>query len=215
MFKQPSNYFLAIAFDWKDIFKIFEVPEKEQSNFVINEKYHYQSVNANSESGPIDETWACFEYYIMPNSLRNGSYSYSSIYDQQLKRFFESPNINYGFVLKNSKEEYSGFTCHFSKGTTYNKDCRKASFSISFSENSKSLVFLFDETYLDFQHTHSLGGNIPFETYEISFDKKNGEVVKKISIDPNTISIGISGQSVEDAQSSPFSQTLYKYFKNL
>src|ERR1035437_7850714 len=104
MFKKPSNYFLSISFDWKDILNILEVSEEEQSDFVINEKYYYQSPNANiianSNRNPgwfgVIETSTLFEYYIMPESLRNGSGKGDScIYDQQLKRFFESPNINY------------------------------------------------------------------------------------------------------------------------
>ncbi len=213
MFKNPGNYFLAISFKWKNIFRILEVPEDQQSDFVVNEKYQYQSPNANSTDGlGINSSSALFEYYIFPNSLRNRSYSYSSIYDQQLKRFFESPNINYGPVLKNSKKEDSSLICFFNKNLANNK----AGFSVCFLNEGKwkTIIFLFDESYLNLKDIHvQWGKKIPFESFEISYDGKGDNIVKKVSVSPDILWINTGVQSQDDAQSSPFSQDLYKYLK--
>jgi hypothetical protein len=212
LFKNAGNYFLSIFFDWKDIYKLLDIPEAEQSDFVITDNYHYRSLNANDGDGlGIDSNSAVFEYYIIPNSLRNGGYSYSTIFDQQLKRFFESPNINYGPVLKNSKKDDSSIVCLFNKNIANGK----AGFAIHVSreENRKTVIFLFDEKYLNDAHT-KWGDKVPFEAYEISFDHKNENVVKEISVSPDVVHISVLVQSQDDAQSSPFSGDLHKYFKN-
>ena len=214
IFKKPSNYFLSISFQWKDIYKILEIPKEEQTNFVISENYYYESLNANSNDGlGINTSSAIFEYYIIPDSLRNGNYNpSSSIFDQQLKRFFESPNINYGVVLKSIKPTDS-LICLFNKNVVNGK----AGFAVHLSreKDRKTIIFLFDEHYLNLNDAHTKWGEkIAFETYEISFDPKNENVVKEISISPDTVYIGISIQSQDDAQSSPLSQDLFKYFKN-
>ena len=196
MFKNPGNYFLSISFEWKDIFRILEVPESQQDDFEVSEKYEYQSPNANGTEGlGINSSSALFEYYIIPNSLRNRSYSYSSIYDQQLKRFFESPNINYGPVLKNSKKKDSSLICFFKKGMPNEKAAfAKAGFAICFSQDSKwkTIIFLF---------------------YEISYDGKGDNIVKKVSLDPKILWLNTSVQSQDDAQSGPFDGDLHKFFK--
>jgi len=213
MFKNPGNYFLSLSFEWKDIFRILEVPENQQDDFEVNEKYRYQSPNANSTDGlGINSSSALFEYYILPNSLRNGAYSYSSIYDQQLKIFFESPNINYGPVLKNSKKEDSSLICFFNKNLANNK----AGFSICFSNDSKwkTIIFLFDENHLNLKDAHvKWGDRIPFESFEISYDGKGDNIVKKVSLDPKILWLNTSVQSQDDAQSGPFDGDLHKFFK--
>ncbi len=218
IFKIGGQYFLSISFDWKDIFRFLEVPEKDQEDFEIVEKYKYQSPNANSADGlGINSASALFEYYIIPNALRNGAYSYSAIYDQQLKRFFESPNINYGPVLKNSKKEDSSIICFFKKGMPSKEaSFAKAGFSVCFAQEGKwkTLVFMFDEKFLNLSDAHTQWGDrIPFESYEISYDGKGDNIVKKVSIDPEKIWINTGVQSQDDAQTGPFDMDLHKFFK--
>ena len=218
MFKNPGNYFLSISFEWKDIFRILEVPESQQDYFEVSEKYKYQSPNANGTEGRGAKSCsALFEYYIIPNSLGNGSYSYSSIYDQQLKRFFESPNINYGPVLKNSKKKDSSLACFFKKGMPTEKAAfAKAGFAVCFSQDSKwkTIVFLFDEKFLNLTDAHTQWGEkIPFEAYEISYDGKGDNIVTKVSLDPKILWLNTSVQSQDDAQSGPFDGDLHKFFK--
>ena len=214
MFKNPGNYFLSIFFEWKDIFRILEVPESQQDDFKVSEEYKHEHPGT---EGRLNSFSALFEYYIIPNSLRDGSYSYSSIYDQQLKRFFESPNINYGPVLKNSKKKDSSLACFFKKGMPTEKAAfAKAGFAVCFSQDSKwkTIVFLFDEKFLNLTDAHTQWGEkIPFEAYEISYDGKGDNIVTKVSLDPKILWLNTSVQSQDDAQSGPFDSDLHKFFK--
>ena len=214
MFKNPGNYFLSISFEWKDIFRILEVPESQQDYFEVSEKYKYQSPNANGTEGRgAKSSSALFEYYIIPNSLGNGSYSYSSIYDQQLKRFFEI-GINYGDVLKNSKKD-SYLTCFFSKNLADNK----AGFKVSFyGSKNKAIIFLFDKNYLNLKDANvKWGDRIPFESFKISYasyvDFKADNTVEKVSVSPDVLWINTEVQSQYDAQSVSFDSDLHKFFK--
>jgi len=210
MFKKSSNYFLSFNFEWNDIFKILGISEKDGIEFTISEKYFYQSPNANDPNGlGIDSSSALFEYYIIPNSLVGSS----SIFDQQLKRFFETPNINYGPVLENKKNKTSSITCFFNKRIIENK----AGFSICFLNDCawKTIIFTFDTTYLNLKDVNKQWGQtIPFETFEITNGGSGDNIVKKVSVDSDIFLIQILIQSQNDAQSSPFSQDLYKMFKN-
>lgn len=215
IFKNPGNYFFSIWFEWKDIYKELGIPKDEQSDFVINEKIKYESPNANDNSGlGIISNSAVFEYYVIPNSLRNGPYSYSSIYDQQLKRFFETPNINYGKVLYNNKTQES-INCQFAKNIY--KD--KAGFSISpDGDNRRTLIILFDGNYLNLKNSHTEWGKpVLFDVYIVkpSINHQNDEQnIEKISLGPDVIHITINVQSQDDAQVSPISRIMMRYLKN-
>lgn len=219
MFKKAGNYFLSIGFTWTDIFKILEIPENEWSYYKINEKYKYQSVNANDPEGlGMNSIDALFEFYILPNSIRNGDHSYSTIYDQQLGRFFETPNINYGQVLKDTRENSDNqISCLFS---TSMADA-KAGFAISSyleRENiilNKTLVILFDDNYLNLQDAHLTWGNIFFKTYELSYDEKWDCKIKESSINPALLFVNIGIQSQEDAQSCPLQGNFNEYFRSV
>ncbi len=215
LFKNPGNYFFSICFDWKDIYKLLSIPEDDYLDFAISDNYKYQSLNANDSDGlGIDSNSAVFEYYVIPNSLRNGSYSYSTIFDQQLKRFFESPNINYGSVLKNFKKKNYSIFCYFNKSMVNGK----AGFAIHVSkeENSKTIIFLFDEVYLNMEDAHAKWNDkVSFETYEIIYGDNHENSVKKISVEPNVVNISSLIQSQDDAQTNPFCGDLNKYFKNI
>src|SRR3989338_4909454 len=210
MFKNPGNYFLSIFFEWKDIFRILEVPESQQDNFKVSEEYKHEHPGT---EGRLNSFSALFEYYIIPNSLRDGSYSYSSIYDQQLKRFFEI-GINYGDVLKNSKKD-SYLTCFFSKNLADNK----AGFKVSFyGSKNKAIIFLFDKNYLNLKDANvKWGDRIPFESFKISYasyvDFKADNTVEKVSVSPDVLWINTEVQSQYDAQSVSFDSDLHKFFK--
>lgn len=218
--KNPSNYFLQISFDWKDIYKILELSEDEQSGLKINPDFYYQSPNGNNGEGlGIDEISANFEYYISPDSLRNGSYpAFSTIYDQQLKRFFETPNTWYRGILsgKTKKDEELWIGCLFSKFFIKNKSAFCINFSSDGTILQKTLVILFDCEYLNIKNIHQSWGNqIPFEAYIIEKKHSSDSIVKNIVIAEKTVFwIGTNVQSFDDAQSAPFSQDMYKFLKN-
>lgn len=213
MSKKTTNYFLSISFEWKDIFKILEVPQEEQDDFAVTDKYFYQSPNANDGTDlGINDKSAIFEYYVLPNSAGNGKYLYSSIFDQQLKRFSESPNINYGQVLKGNKNEGSSVVCFFNKNVANHM----TGFAISYSgqDKWKAVIFLFNENYLNLEEAHLREQDaIPFESFEIYSDGMGDNVVRKLSINPESLYIGTSCQSYDDAQISPFGMDLHRYFK--
>jgi hypothetical protein len=217
MFKQPSHYFLSISFDWEDILQILEVSESERSSFVVSDKFKYQSPNANSTDGlGINNVSALFEYYIMPRVLRNREYSSAAIYDQQLKRFFESPNINYGPVLENTKDG-SSLVCFFKNGMPSQSSAfGNAGFAICFTHDNKwkTILITFDSKFLALTDAHVKWGEmIPFDIYEIFYDGNGDKTIKKISVDPEKIWVNTSVQSQDDAQTGPFDHDLRTFLK--
>lgn len=224
--KTYGNYFLLISLEWENIYKIFELTDGDREGLKINEDFLYRSPNANDGHGlGIDSGSANFEYYITPNALRNGSYQYSSIYDQQLKRFFESPNTNYGTILsgKTSGKENLWIGCLFNK----NLHKGNAGFSIHFSKTGdddtiaypnnqrKTLVMLFDGKYLNLKDVHKKWGDqIPFRAYLISQNNNSEAVTKELTLTKDQAWINTSVQSVNDAQSSPIASDLNKYLKD-
>lgn len=214
IFKNPSNYFFTISFDWKDIYNVLEIPQEEQAGFIISDNYYYRSLNGNDGNGlGIDAQSVIFEYYIMPSTLRNSVYSYSSIFDQQTKRFSETPNINYGPLLKSSIEKDSNVIFLFGSNVVDGK----AGFSLHFTKesNSKAIVFLFDKKYLNLGDADtSWGKEIPFETYKVSYLYEGEPVIKEIPMNSTNVNFGVSVQSKDDAQTSPISHILHNYLKN-
>lgn len=223
MFKKSTkyNYFLSISFEWRDMFNILEVPKEERTDFIVSDKYYYKSLNAHIDTDlddpmpdinitGIDYRGAIFEYYILPNSVTNGKYTHSTIFDQQLKRFFESPNINYGPVLKGKENKDSSLVCFFSKNMVDNM----AGFAISYSNQDKlkAAIFLFNKDYLNLEDRYHCSYAIPFESFEIYTDDTGENITRKISDNPESLLIRTSLQSYDDGQSSPFDD-VYKYFK--
>lgn len=220
MFTQPSHYFLSISFDWKDIFQVLEIPESEWLDFVIDDKYKYQSPNANSTDGlGINNVSALFEYYIMPGVLRNGKYSSAAIFDQQLKRFFEGPNINYGSVLRNTKNKDSSLICFFTGRMPSEKSpFGNTGFAIFYAQEGKreTVLITFNSKFLALTDAHEKWGEkIPFEAFLISNDAIDSpNVTKKIFINPEKIWLNTSIQSQDDAQTGPFDNYLRNILKN-
>lgn len=238
-----ENYFLSFFFKWEDIFKMFEIPKEEWSDFTISKEYNYvpatvtlagylssklklppgvREESKNPEStfpkpGINNET-AMFEYYV-----RSGD----NIFDQQLKRFFVDPNINYGSVLINSKKTTSSFVCFFDSDicTKFAPDehtPRKAGFTVCYSNEGrwKAIIFLFDGNFLNKGLIPSYGYNkIQFEAYEISDGGRNDNnfqfhdqaVTKKLSLDSHIVWGNVLTKSLADTGADPFSYNLVKF----
>lgn len=203
MFERPGNYFLSLTFKWDDILNLLEMPTNERPNFVVNEKMYYKASNAYSAEGlGIDRTEALFEYYIMPKSIRNGSYAPSStIYDQQLKRFFETPNINYGPLLNHTKHEEETVSCFFSRLSS-RKGKSAFSFSYTSVRDSKALSFYFDEKYLNLDDAHKTWSGDEEISFEVVERTRNNEEI--VLVEKGIFWIQICVQSQEDASPSPF-----------
>lgn len=220
-----SSYFFLISFEWPKVFDALGIPEAERKHLKFNMELAYKSPNANDgDDLGIDEESAHFEYYISPNALRNGWYKYGSVYDQQLKRFFETPNINYGtaFSGKTEKEDELWIGCLFSSNLVKSK----AGFSINYGRTGeedswsrpdstqRTLVILFDEKYLNLQDAHKTWSDkVSYRTLLISSDNRGDSEVKEITLPDNSVWVNTDVQSLNDAQVSPFGTELSKYFK--
>jgi hypothetical protein len=223
--KAPDSYFLTVSFKWEDIYKVFGLTDEEKEILKINKDFLYKSPNAHDgRSLGIDEINATFEYYVTPNALGNRSYRWSSIYDQQLKRFFETPNTAYGTVLSGEKDGKSLYTtCLFNK-SLYKGN---SAFSIYFSNTdekgtelysntlTKILIVLFDDKYLNLMGaSKKWTEELSFKTYLILKPVGNSEAVtEEITMEKGKMYVSISPQSAQDAMASPISKYLYDYFK--
>lgn len=212
MFKKQSNYFVSIFFKWENILNLLEVPQEERGYFYVNEKYKYRYIENNGEERfSTDNSSACFEYYIIPNSIRNGNFKpCSSIFDQQAHRFFTGPaNVDYGDVLINSKNKNLNIRCAFSEMSVD----KKASFVVRCWGINKSIVFLFDRSYLNLDNAGNKwdSGIIPFDSFEISQeDTHYGEqpMLKNLLINDDVFSVRTLIQSQHEGGDGGVSRLL-------
>lgn len=205
MFDKPSNYFFAIFFDWNNILKLLGIPDSELNNFEIDKDSFLSTFGTLSfEILGIDRESAIFEYYILPNSIKNPPYSYSTIYDQQLKRFSENGKVTYMGLLKNkTSQKYNGeISCHFSK---FSDSKNQAEFRFIHSKDFEytSLTFYFDDKYLNLKKPKDIWGPpIPYEARLSTFTDnplENDKVQEKIiSVNSEVLSIVTTIQSQHD-----------------
>jgi len=143
-----GNYFILVSYEWETFFKVMGIPKEFTKGLKIQPNWEYMSVNGNDSSGlGIDSKSANFEYFISPRSVRNGGYSYSSIYDQQLKKYFSGPNIVYRTVLADEKKD-NYVHCFM----TDNATTGYGAFTISFHSNvheSCTVIVLFEKKYFN------------------------------------------------------------------
>jgi hypothetical protein len=227
-----SNYFFSVFFDWVTVYKLFEIKEEEYKTFNVGDDYKKltsNNVNYGSYSLMHDKGVACFEYYVMPKAVK-GQYSWSHIYDQQNKTFFESPNTMYKEVLKSggkNRENASAISCGFEKGAINTvTPNRKSCFWITYRKEIpdsvseyKTLVIIFNEEYLNIRNAQSFNDKILFDVYLIEHqdsEKNHFEAipkVKKIEVKEGDFSVNIHVQSQQDAETNPLTLPLYRYFK--
>ena len=87
------------------MFDLLNVPKNIRANLKVGKDYSNRESDSTEGGYPINQVEANFEYYIVPKATK-GQYQFSSIFDQQLKTFSESPNVIYRNVLNgNSKIE--------------------------------------------------------------------------------------------------------------
>ena len=218
-----AAYFLSIWFKWEEVFKALSLTEKERDRLTINSRYRFVSPNGNDPEGlGIDDESALFEYYVTPNILGNGKYSYSSIFDQQLRMFFETPNILYPNVMEGRD---SSFSIKFGKSVFSSGSIKLSGFMLCFSNSDiqKILLVTFDDKYLNLEKANKGWSDVfPYKAFVIDRSTHFSTIEdKKISarevvLDRNTFMIGIYPQSQHDAQSfhlpTEFSEAIKKFY---
>lgn len=206
MFTQPSHYFLNISFDWSEILGLLGVLSDEIQEFQITDKFHSYTPNANSseyEFG-MNSEMAMFEYYVMPDVLRNGPYNDSAIFDCQYKKFFSTINTRYSRVLecKDSPDIY--VSCWLERNSGKNKSAFSIGILQEFVTDAVFLTFVFPEEYLNKKDAHKTWGAMEevrvFKTAVVHMEENK---VTEISTPPKSLLINIMMQSEHDAQVGP------------
>lgn len=148
MFDNPYNYFFAIWFNWQNIYEVMSLSKDVTDGMKLGDMFSDISIlNGSTEVGMNSES-GLFEFYIIPNSLKNGDYKpHSTIYDQQTRRFSSGAFI-YNNVLENEendREIYCTFNFHHDRPS-------KVCFSIAYSNSlvtEKEIRFYFDSKHLN------------------------------------------------------------------
>jgi hypothetical protein len=191
MFKN-YNYFFSVSFKWGDMLPLLGIQENQWKNFEFNKEVYFSLFGVLPDKDmdeAIGDVETEFEYYVLPCSIKNGPYRYSTVYDQQTKRFSESGKNFYGALVRD-KEQKTYISCFFSK---FSKRSGMSVFSVSYTKGNEveSLSFWFDSSWLNLKDSRKIWQS------PISYEVTNYEG-KTLSIDSKIFTLYTSVQSKLD-----------------
>jgi hypothetical protein len=205
------KYFLSISFKWKNVIELLGIPDSEFSNYKILKEHGYISKNpCSSSDNGMNKLYANFEYFIESSSQKK--YPFGAFYDQQTKRFYESPNILYGIILKNTKNDDLSISCSFHD----NAINERPGFIISTNElQTKALVFLFERDLLNIHEKKIVlaGDDEEFRAFRIHLDADYKHHTIELKVSRDIFWPMLSVQSIEDSGSAPYFGCLREFLK--